>query len=157
MGWALAHEVIPAGVMVWAVLAGHTPAPMVVAAVTLALVSFAYAPFARTRAWAREHVVDLWAMLLLMSVMAVGVSSRVESSFPGAANLQSTRLTDHAHRMGGMGAGAGAGVGAAAAAAAVIVVAWVLARVLLARRGWRIHSIVSFGMCGAGLAWMLAT
>jgi hypothetical protein len=50
---------------------------------------------------------------------------------------------------------AGATSAAASAAAVAVVIAWALARALLARREWRIHSLVSFAVCGAGLAWML--
>jgi hypothetical protein len=169
---ALAHGVLPAGAMVWATLAGHEPAAMVAAALALALLSFAYAPLARTRAWAREHLADLWAMLLLMAVMAL---SRAESTFPLAGKVDMPRVGAYLHDMsagfgmlgaGGMlgtgesaagaaGGAAGATSAAASAAAVAVVVAWALARALLARRGWRIHSLVSFAVCGAGLAWML--
>jgi hypothetical protein len=163
---ALAHGVLPAGAMVWATLAGHEPAAMVAAALALALLSFAYAPLARTRAWAREHLADLWAMLLLMAVMAL---SRAESTFPPAGKVDMPRVGAYLHDMsagfGMLGAGGMGGAGAASAASAttaavsaagiVVVVAWVLARALLARRRWRIHSLVTFVLCGAGLAWML--
>jgi hypothetical protein len=147
---ALAHEALPASLMAWAVLAGHEPAAMVAAALILALLSFAYAPLARTRPWVREHLADLWAMLLLMAVMAL---SRGESTFPAAGNVDLPRVSAHAHGMSadfGMG-----GAGAMSAAAIAVVVAWALARVLLARRGWRIHSLVSVAVCGTCLVWML--
>jgi hypothetical protein len=163
---ALAHGALPAGAMVWATLAGHEPAAMVAAALALALLSFAYAPLARTRAWAREHLADLWAMLLLMAAMAL---TRAESTFPPAGKVDLPRVGAYLHDMsagfGMLGAGGMLGTGAASAAGAtsaaasatavVVVVAWVLARALLARRRWRIHSLVSFAVCGAGLAWML--
>ncbi|MCU1420441.1 MAG: hypothetical protein JWN36_92 [Microbacteriaceae bacterium] len=164
--WTLTHGVLPAGAMVWATLAGHEPAAMIAAALALALLSFAYAPLARTRAWAREHLADLWAMLLLMAVMAL---SRAESTFPPTGKVDVPRVGAYLHDMsagfGMLGAGGMLGTGAASAAGAtsaaasatavVVVVAWVLARALLARRRWRIHSLVSFAVCGAGLAWML--
>ncbi|WP_223694290.1 hypothetical protein [Leifsonia poae] len=143
---ALAHEALPAGVMVWAIAAGNSAAATTAAALTLALLSFAYAPLARTRHWAREHLADLWAMLLLMAVMAVSSPSASDAGSTGSSEGMS------GHRMG-MGA-LSAGISMAAAFAVVAV--WVLARVLLARRLWRFHSLASAAVCGAGLLWMLA-
>jgi hypothetical protein len=162
---ALAHELAPAAVMVWAVVAGHgaSAATMVAAALALGILSFAYAPLARSRHWAREHLADLWAMLLLMSTLALTPMSRAESTFLTPANVDSAPLTTQVgHGMGtGMGGGMGPGASSAvgvtlsAFAALAVVAAWVVVRVLLARRAWRIHSLVSAIACGAGLLWML--
>ncbi|MFF1877258.1 hypothetical protein [Leifsonia sp. NPDC058230] len=156
-GRALAHEVLPMAVMAWAVLAGHGSAAMAAAAIALALLSFAYAPLARANHWAREHLADLWAMLLLMAAMAL---SRGDSTFPGAGNVDVPRVGAHAHVLSaGFGMGGTGGMGGAGSATAVVVavvVAWALARAFLACRGWRIHSLVSAVVCGAGLVWMLA-
>jgi len=166
---ALAHEIAPAAVMVWAVLAGHVSGsgPMLGATLALALISFAYAPLARTRHWAREHLADLWAMLLLMVALALAPVSGAESTFPHPGNVDSAPLTSglaHGMGMGGDGMGMGGAFSADAPAAVVwgmaalvVIVGWVLARVLLARRAWGIHSLVSAAACGAGLAWMLLT
>jgi hypothetical protein len=178
---ALAHELVPGGVMVWAVVAGHAGAPltgaghtgagpaahagaagagaMLGAALVLAVLSFAYAPSARSQHWAREHLTDLWATLLLMAALAFVPMTGAESTFQPAGNLDSAPLTAHlGHGMGSLAfpTGGVAGFGALAVVAVVAVVAaWVLARTLLARRAWRIHSLVSAVACGTGLAWML--
>lgn len=147
--WAFVREgamlAVMVGVMGAAALAGHGSAPMLGAAFVLAAVSFAYAPLARTKAWAREHVVDLWAMVLVMVAQAVAEA-------PGGAG---------AGGMSGMSGMAGHGLvspavtATAATATTAILLAWLIARAVLARRGWRIHSLVSFVGCGACLAWML--
>lgn len=142
---ALAHEAVPAGVMAAAVLGGHTAGAMVAAAGALVLLSFGYAPLARTKHWAREHLADLWAMLLVMATMAFMATG----TLPGSAGTAA-----HAHRMGGS-PGSLALSAAAPGAMLVVVVGWIAVRALLARRGWHIHSAVSAGACGAGLAWML--
>jgi hypothetical protein len=135
---------------VWVVVTGHEAVTMMAAALTLALLSFGYAPLARTRVWAREHLADLWAMLLLMAVMALG---RAEPTFPNTGNIDSARLASgHGHGMGGAGAGI---VGLSGLAAIALVAGWALARVLIARRGWHTRSLVSAAVCGAGLLWML--
>lgn len=146
--WSLAHEALPAAVMVGAVLAGHGAAAMTGAAVLLALVSFGYAPLARTRHWAREHLVDLWAMLLLMAAMGgMGV---------GAGSAVDAGRAMSGHGMGGLALGSAGLLGPLGPVAPLgVVVVWIAARVLLARRGWRIHSVVSAAVCGAGLVWML--
>lgn len=155
LSWSLAQEAAPVAVMVWVVAIGHSGAAMLAGGLALALLSIAYAPAARRRLWAREHLVDLWAMVLVMLLLAV--SGGVPS---GGATPDAPAGHSHGHAALSLGAGAaGAGsAGAALSAVAVlaVVLAWVLGRALVARGGWRIHSLVSALVCGAGLAWMLA-
>jgi hypothetical protein len=157
-------------VMGAAALAGHGTAPMLGAAFVFAALSFGYAPLARTRAWAREHVVDLWAMALVMIAQAVGAGASSAAGAGGMAGMAGTT--------GMAGHGLGATAVATAAASTVtastvtasttattaasltiittaILLAWLIARAVLARRGWRIHSLVSLVGCGACLVWML--
>lgn|GEM_PF-2388692 len=175
--WAFVREgamlAVMVAVMGAAALAGHGTAPMLGAALVFAALSFGYAPLARTRAWAREHVVDLWAMVLVMIAQAVGAGA------PGAAGAGG--MAGMAGTTGMAGHGLGATAVATAAASTVtastvtasttattattaasliitttaILLAWLTARAVLARRGWRIHSLVSLVGCGACLAWML--
>lgn len=170
---ALVHEAAMVGVMVAVMAAaaavGHGAAPMLGAAFVLALVSFGYAPLARTRAWAREHVADLWAMLLVMGVQAVGAeASGAGMGGAGMAGMGGHSLTGHgiattptltASALATLPATAAPTLPATAAltnsAIAAVLLAWLLARVLLARRVWRIHSAVSLAGCGACLLWML--
>ncbi len=153
LSWSLAHEAAPAAVMVWAVAVGHSGAAMVAGGLALALLSIAYAPAARRRLWAREHLVDLWAMVLVMLLLVLGRGAPVDAAVPDAP-------AGHAHAHAALSLGA-AGTGGGVAALSIVAVlavllGWVLGRVLVARGGWRIHSLVSAIVCGAGLAWMLA-
>ncbi|KRC47043.1 hypothetical protein ASE16_16850 [Leifsonia sp. Root227] len=167
--WAFVREgamlAVMVAVMGAAALAGHGTAPMLGAALVFAALSFGYAPLARTRAWAREHVVDLWAMVLVMIAQAVGAGASGAAGAGGMAGMAGTT--------GMAGHGLGATAVATAAASTVtasttattaasltitttaILLAWLIARAVLARRGWRIHSLVSLVGCGACLAWML--
>ncbi|MFJ8894987.1 hypothetical protein ACIRCZ_10400 [Leifsonia sp. NPDC102414] len=169
--WAFVREgamlAVMVAVMGAAALAGHGTAPMLGAALVFAALSFGYAPLARTRAWAREHVVDLWAMVLVMIAQAVGAGASGAAGVGGMAGMAGTT------GMAGHGLGATAVATAAVSTATAsttattaasltltitttaILLAWLIARAVLARRGWRIHSLVSLVGCGACLAWML--
>ncbi|WP_205288770.1 hypothetical protein [Leifsonia aquatica] len=146
---ALAHEVPPAALMVLACLAG-SPAALCAAAVGLALLSIAYARAARTSAFAREHLADLWAMLLVMVGAAFTGAGAVAGAGGGAVRGATARDADpvsHHHLA----------VAAAPLAIALVVAAvtgWVVVRVLLARRAVRAHTIVSAVVCGGMLAAM---
>jgi hypothetical protein len=155
LSWSIAQEAAPVAVMVWVVTIGHSGAAMLAGGLALALLSIAYAPSARRRLWAREHLVDLWAMVLVMLLLAV--SGGVPS---GGAGPDAPAGHSHGHAALSLGAGASGAGGAGSALGAIgvlaVVLAWVLGRVLVARGGWRIHSLVSALVCGAGLAWMPA-
>lgn len=171
--WAFVREgamlAVMVAVMGAAALAGHGSAPMLGAAFVFAALSFAYAPLARTRAWAREHVVDLWAMVLVMVAQAVAGASGWAGAggMVGMAGMSGHGLVDPAVTTAATAATAAATAATAATTAAtaattattittaVILLAWLIARAVLARRGWRIHSLVSLVGCGACLVWML--
>ena len=146
---ALLHEVVPAGLMASAVLAGHTAVTMTAAALALMLLSFGYAPLARSRHWAREHLADLWAMVLLMVAMVFAGGHPAPGG--GRADVGGTA----AHEHGVVGVVGAAPAWTAVAAGIAVVGVWLIARTLLARRAWRLHSLVSLALCGSGLVWML--
>lgn len=169
---ALAHEVPAAALMLAACAAGEAAA-LCGAAVVLALLSCLYARAARRSPAAREHIVDLWAMLLVMVGIAFAEGGGAAGAVGGGA----------AGSVGGIAAGSGGGFAApalgdvvstgrggaapaahahlaaagplAAALIAVAIAGWIVARVLLARRVVRGHTIVSAVVCGGMLAAML--
>ncbi|UAJ80369.1 hypothetical protein IT072_04850 [Leifsonia sp. ZF2019] len=138
---ALAHELPPAAAMVWACAAGSAAA-LCGAAIALAVLSCVYARAARTSAWAREHVVDLWAMLLAMVGAAFAATTSVPAPGSGAS-------VTHHHLGGSLATEALAGALIAGA-----VCGWLVARILLARRVVRPHTLVSAVACGGMLAVM---
>ena len=160
LSWSLAQEAAPAAVMVWVIAVGHSGAAMLAGGLALALLSIAYAPAARRRLWAREHLVDLWAMVLVMLVLVVSRGATASGGVPDAPAGHSHGLAALSLGAGGalsaVAGGAGAGGALSAVAVLAVVLAWMLGRALVARGGWRIHSVVSALVCGAGLAGMLA-
>lgn len=104
----------------------------VLGSLVLLAASIVCAAFSRTRPFLREHVVDLWAMALVILVfLPTGASGG--SSHAHAVVMPSTVLF------------------------AAIVGSWVIARVWLARgkTGWR-ASLLSAAVTAAGLGAMLA-
>lgn len=142
---ALAHEAPPAALMLGACAAG-SPAALCGAAVALALLSIAYARAARVSAFAREHVVDLWAMLLVMVGVAFAAAPGGAASAPPAAGH---------HHLATATATAPATSAVALALVVVAVGGWVAARAVLARRTLRAHTVVSAAVCGGMLAAMV--
>lgn len=161
--WAFVREgamlAVMVAVMSAAALAGHGTAPMLGAALVLAALSFGYAPLARTRAWAWEHVVDLWAMVLVMIAQAVGAGASGAAGAGGMAGMAGHRLGATAVATAAASTATASTTATTAASLTIIttaiLLAWLIARAVLARRGWRIHSLVSLVGCGACLAWML--
>jgi hypothetical protein len=142
---ALAHEAPAAGLMLAACLAGGAAA-LSAGALALALLSMGYARAARTSAFAREHLVDLWAMVLLLAGTAFAGQSAPAGS---AAGSVASASAGHRHL---------AGLADAPLAAVLVVGAaagWVIGRLLLARRVRRPHTVVSAVVCGGMLAAML--
>ncbi|GIT80857.1 hypothetical protein LLS1_25260 [Leifsonia sp. LS1] len=146
---ALAHEVPPAAAMVWACAAGSAAA-LCGAAIALAVLSCVYARAARTSAWAREHVVDLWAMLLVMvgAAFAGTGAAHTPGSHPPGLGRGASSLAHH-HLAGSLAAAPLAGALIAGA-----VCGWFVTRILLARRVVRPHTVVSAVVCGGMLAVM---
>lgn len=109
-------------------------------ALALALLSFAYGRAARRSAFAREHLVDLWAMVLAMVGMAFAAAPAAVGAATGAhrhlAALASAPLA------GGLLIGALGG--------------WLVGRALLARRDRELHTLVSALVCGGMLTAMVA-
>jgi hypothetical protein len=138
----LVHELPAAGVMALACAAGNAAA-LCAGAVALALLACGYGRIARRSPFAREHVVDLWAMLLVMVGMAF-------SAAPVPAGVVgSVAVAPHRHL-----ASVGGPVGPALVA--IAVVGWLIGRLLLARRVRLLHTAVSAAVCGGMLVAMLA-
>lgn len=132
----LAHELPAAGVMLAACLAGGAAA-LCGGALALALLAMLYARSARRSAFAREHLVDLWAMQVLMVAMAFG--EPVASSASRAAHHHAAALAS----------------GPVAVTLTVAAIGgWAIGRALLARRALRPHTLASGAVCGAMLAAM---
>ena len=104
----------------------------VLGSLVLLAASIVCAAFCRTRPFLREHVVDLWAMALVILVFLPTAASS-GSSHAHVVAMPSTVLF------------------------ATIVGSWVIARVWLVRgeRGWR-TSLLSAAVTAAGLGVMLA-
>jgi len=146
---ALAHETPPAALMIAGCLAGSAAA-LCAAALALALLSAGYARAARRSPSAREHVVDLWAMLLVMVGMAFAgsaVRGSAAVSAVEAAGGGGTGAAPHHHAIAASGP-------LATGIVVVAVVGWLVARLLLARRVVRLHTVVSAAVCGGMLAAM---
>ncbi|MFJ3489486.1 hypothetical protein [Leifsonia aquatica] len=146
---ALAHETPPAALMIAGCLAGSAAA-LCAAALALALLSAGYARAARRSPFAREHVVDLWAMLLVMVGMAfAGPAARGSAAVSAveAAGGAGTGAAPHHHAIAASGP-------LATGIVVVAVVGWLVARLLLARRVVRLHTVVSAAVCGGMLAAM---
>lgn len=132
----LAHELPPVGLMLAACLAGGGAA-LFGGALALALLAMLYARSARRSAFAREHIVDLWAMQVLLVAMAFGEAGASSASPAG-----------HHH------AAALASGPVAVALTVVALAGWAIGRALLARRVLRAHTVVSAVVCGGMLAAM---
>ncbi|WP_349867161.1 hypothetical protein [Leifsonia sp. WHRI 6310E] len=145
---ALAHEMPPAALMIAGCLAGSAAA-LCAAALALALLSAGYARAARRSPFAREHVVDLWAMLLVMVGMAFAGSAERGSAAVSAVEAAGggTGAAPHHHAVAASGP-------LAVGIVLVAVVGWLVARLLLARRVVRLHTVVSAAVCGGMLAAM---
>ncbi|MDN4598990.1 hypothetical protein [Leifsonia virtsii] len=132
----LAHELPAVGLMLAACVTGGGAA-LFGGALALALLAMLYARSARRSAFAREHIVDLWAMQVLLVAMAFG-----------EAGVASASPAGHHH-------GAALASGPVAVALTVVALAgWTLGRVLLARRVLRAHTVISATLCGGMLAAM---
>ena len=138
----LAHELPPAVVMALSCVAGNA-ASLCAGAVALALLACGYGRIARRSSFAREHVVDLWAMLLVMVGMAF-------CGAPGSASADPVVASSHRHLEGSIGGPFGPGL------VVVAVAGWMIGRLLLARRVRRLHTAVSAVVCGGMLVAMLA-
>ncbi len=104
-------------------------------ALALALLSFAYGRAARRSAFAREHLVDLWAMVLAMVGMAFAAAPAAVAGATGVAALASAPL-----------------------AGGLLIVAlggWLVGRAILARRDRELHTLVSALVCGGMLTAMV--
>lgn len=113
-------------------------------ALALALLSFAYGRAARRSAFAREHLVDLWAMVLAMVGMAFAAAP------VASAGASAGAPSPHRHL---------AAVTSEPLAGLLLAVAlggWLLGRTLLARRHRALHTLVSAVVCGGMLAAMVA-
>jgi hypothetical protein len=137
-----------------AVAGGAGPAVSCAGALALALLSFAYGRAARRSAFAREHLVDLWAMVLAMVGMAFA-SAPAGGGRAGAAAVADTGAlaggaAGHRHLV------AAASEPIAGALLVVALAGWLIGRALLARRVRRVHTLVSAVVCGGMLAAMLA-
>jgi hypothetical protein len=149
----LAHEAPMVAVMLGVGAAGGsgpTAAASCAGALALALLSFAYGRAARRSAFAREHLVDVWAMVLAMVGMAfAGAPAPGAAAVAGAGGLA---LEPAAHRHL-------AAVASEPLAGGLLVVAlagWLIGRILLARRVRRLHTLVSAVVCGGMMAAMVA-
>lgn len=141
------HEAPAMAIMAGAVIAGHAGLALAGSALGLAALSMGYARLARHRVWARDHVIDLWAMAAMMLGMlwagsTAGVATSGANLFGSAAIVSDA----HHHALAPLGAGA----------VIAVVVAWFGARSWSAfRSGIRTHSVLSAAVCGAGMLWML--
>lgn len=139
----LVHELPAAGVMALACAAGNAAA-LCAGAVVLALLACGYGRIARRSPFAREHVVDLWAMLLVMVGMAF-------SAAPVPAGVVGSAVASpHRHLDPSFGGPFGP------ALVAIAVTGWLIGRLVLARRVRRLHTVVSAAVCGGMLVAMLA-
>jgi hypothetical protein len=111
------------GIMAWAMAGGHSVMRNLVAGLACALLAIGYAPASRTSGRARDHIVDLWAMVLLFVAPLIG---------PGAASL-------HGHSASPLGAPLlaaplhAAPLLAAPLVGATIAIGWAAVRWLLLR------------------------
>lgn len=147
---SLAHGVAPLLLMVAPMLTGHAPAAVLGSVMCLVVLSVGYAPRARTDRWAREHVFDLWVMVLVMLLplwgntggghhggWRQGAMPACETALNGCSVLS---VSGHTGLIG-------------------IVAAWGLVRALLIMRSKSradaASSAASGAVCALGLAWML--
>lgn len=140
----LVHELPPSAVMALACLAGDAAA-LCAAAVALALLACGYGRMARSSAFAREHVVDLWAMLLVLVGMAFS-----GGEVAGGPAVAPTVASPHRHLAASIAGPVGP------ALIVVAVAGWTVGRLLLARRVRRLHTAVSAVVCGGMLVAMIA-
>jgi hypothetical protein len=120
---------IMVGAMAFTMLGAHSVWRMLAASAALILTSVAFARRARTEPRFRDHIVDLWAMALVL----IALTAR-HGGYPNAGH-------DHALLPQGL-----PGV-------AVVTAGWLAARTLLARNSWA-RSIRSAAVFLTGLASM---
>jgi hypothetical protein len=130
--------------------AGPAAAASCAGALALALLSFAYGRAARRSAFAREHLVDVWAMVLAMVGMAFAGAPPAGAAAAAGAGGLAVEPAAHRHL---------AAVASEPLAGGLLVVAlagWLIGRILLARRVRRLHTLVSAVVCGGMMAAMMA-
>lgn len=132
------HGLPALGLMAAPMLTGHEPIAVLGSAMALASLSIFYAPLARGTGWAREHILDLWAMAVVMLLPLLA--------------------------FGGMGhhdAGARAAQAVAPLPVVAVVLFWVAIRIIcLVRSGSpraAAGSAVSGIVCLVGMFWMLVS
>lgn len=128
--WEVPLHLLMAGAMVPAMV-WPSAALSVASAALLVVVSIACARYSRRSPFLREHIVDLWAMALLLILLA-----------------PSAPVSGHGH---------GVRIDAGFALAAVVA-GWVVARVLLMRRmpaSERLRPALSSGLTAVGIGIML--
>ncbi len=163
LGVVMLHAVPGVVIMAGVAAAGHSGVALAASALGLAALSMGYARLARLRVWARDHVVDLWAMALLMLAMLwsgigagsgagtaswIGVGARSHAANGDALGRAIATVTPvgHQHALAVMGS---SGV-------MVVVALWVCIRLVSAiRTGVHAHSVASAVICGGGMVWML--
>lgn len=141
--WVLAgvHCAAPLVVMVAALLV-NSPVAMIGAALVLIAASIGYAPLARRFPWAVEHVIDLWAMAIVMIACA--------SADPRVASSMSSQHHPGAMHMAAAGPSPTLWVGVLASAL------WLSLRVVCLLRSRSVLTSAGSGIvCASGLVWML--
>lgn len=148
---AVVHGVAPLTLMAIPIFNGHAAIAVLVSVLGLAALSIGYSPLARTRRWAKEHIFDLWVMVVVMLLPLWG--------FAAAPHHSSGRSDSSSARDAASGS-AGSAFGAESLVAVGVVVAWAVVRVVCAcRSGSRADaagSAASGIACACGLLWMLA-